>query len=112
MALKTKEKDFRVNIHFPLESELTLINVEANLENVIVIVENVGPGGLRFISNLNLRNDQEVIYSLNSDVLEDKILLPGTVIWKEELSNELYQYGVHFNTPETTRSYLNKLLGA
>lgn len=102
---------FRVIIQYPLVSELTLLNVEQELESVDIIVENVGPGGLRFLANIHLELDQEIIYSVESEFLEDKIHIPGNIIWKEEISNGLFQYGAHFETPEQTRPFLNQLFG-
>ncbi|WP_284036412.1 PilZ domain-containing protein [Neobacillus sp. 114] len=113
MALKLYEHadSLRVKIQYPVESELTLVKVGEDLENIEIIIENVGPGGLRFVSNLQLELDQEIIYSIESEFLEDKISIPGVVIWKEEISKDLFQYGVHFETPEQTRAFLNQLLG-
>lgn len=103
---------FRVIIHYPLVSELILLNVEQELESVDIIVENIGPGGLRFLANIHLKLNQEIIYSVESDFLEDKIHIPGNIIWKEEISKDLFQYGAHFETPEQTRAFLNQLFGA
>jgi hypothetical protein len=102
---------FRIKIQSPLESELTLLNMDADLENVEIIIENLGSGGLRFLSNLHLELDQEIIFSFESELLEGKIHLPGVIIWTEEISVGLFQCGVHFETPEHTRMFLNKLLG-
>jgi hypothetical protein len=100
---------FRIKIQSPLDSELMLINMEVELEDAEVIIENIGAGGLRFLSNLILELDQEIIYSIYSGVLEDNIYLPGVIIWYEKISEGLYQYGVHFETPEQSRPFLNQL---
>lgn len=102
---------FRIKIPSPLESELTLLNVDADLEDIEVIIENLGSGGLRFLSNLHLELNQEIIFSFDSEFLGEKIHIPGLIIWTEVISDGLYQYGAHFETPEQTRSFLNKLLG-
>lgn len=103
----------RIRIKYPFESEMTLVNPkENNLEegNNVVFIENIGPGGLRFISNLLIAMDQEIIYSLEEEIIEDKIHLPGVIIWHEELSEGLYQYGVHFNIPDHARTFITNLL--
>jgi PilZ domain len=100
---------FRIKIQSPLDSELMLINMEEELENAEVIIENIGPGGLRFLSNLILELDQEILYSIYSEILEDNICLPGVIIWYEKISDGLHQYGVHFETPEQSRPFLNQL---
>ncbi len=103
----------QINIKYPFESEMTLINpqeIKVETENAVVCIENIGPGGLRFLSNLPLVEDQEIIYSLESAILEEKVHLPGDIIWSEELSAGLYQYGVQFHVPENSRTFVNDLL--
>ncbi|MEO2076765.1 MAG: PilZ domain-containing protein [Bacillus sp. (in: firmicutes)] len=99
----------RIKINDPFESEMTLVHLdESNLGETSrdVLVENIGPGGLRFVSNLKLEVEQEMIYSFDTEVIDDTLHLPGVIIWKEELSKGLFQYGVHFRIPESTRSFL------
>lgn len=107
------QPSYQIQIKYPFESEMTLVNpreIELEAENTFVFIENIGPGGLRFLANLSLINRQEIIFSLNAEILDDKIHLPGAIIWSEELSEGLYQYGVHFHIPETTRPFITNLL--
>lgn len=99
-----------INIQDPLEAELMLLNLDEDLKSINVMIENIGPGGLRFLSNIHLDPDQDIIFSLYSEVLEDKVYLPGSIIWKEAISKDLNQYGIHFETPEQSRPFLNQLL--
>lgn len=110
---KRIQNSIRIKINYPLESEMTLINLrDNNLEEgkTKVSIENIGPGGLRFLSNQKLRVNQEIIYSFEAEISDDKIDIPGVIIWDEELSEGFYQYGLHFNLPERTRSFLIYLL--
>ena len=92
---------------------MTLIQLNETLlkeESSDIIIENIGPGGLRFVSNILLEEEQEIIYSFNAEVIGETIHFPGVIIWNEELSEGLYQYGVHFRLPESTKTFLNQLL--
>ncbi|MEH7331236.1 PilZ domain-containing protein, partial [Neobacillus drentensis] len=113
MTTSFPSTSYRIKIKYPFDSEMTLVNPkELHLEegNTVVFIENMGPGGLRFTSTLQLMIDQEIIFSFEAEILEEKIHLPGAIIWSEELSEDLYQYGVQFHVPETARTFINNLL--
>ncbi|MGG3466004.1 hypothetical protein ABES02_00240 [Neobacillus pocheonensis] len=106
------QMDYHIRVKYPFDSEMAFFDVketELEEENTVVFIENIGPGGLRFLSNLYLEDNQEISFSLK-EILKDKIHLPGNIIWREEVSQGLYQYGVHFNIPEDSRSFINELL--
>lgn len=106
------ENSYRIKIYGPLESVLTLINpmeIDINEEDTIVSIENIGPGGLRFLSNLKLMIDQKIIYSFGTERI-DKIHIPGVIIWSDEMSEGLNQYGIHFHLEEKTRALFTHLL--
>lgn len=107
------QDSIRFKINYPLESEMTLTRLKEDMpdaEKAEVLIENIGPGGLRFVSNLKLVVSQEIVYSFETEILGDKVHLPGVIIWEEELFLELYQYGVQFNIPENARPFLTQLL--
>jgi hypothetical protein len=108
------ENSYRIKINYPLESVLTLINrkeieIEIEEENTVVFIENIGPGGLRFLSNLKLMVDQKIIFSFETEEINE-IHIQGVIIWKDEMSEGLYMYGVHFHLEENTRAQFTELL--
>lgn len=108
------ENTYPIKINYPLESVLTLINrkeidIDIEEENTVVFIENIGPGGLRFLSNLKLMVDQKIIYSFKTEGI-DEIHIPGVIIWNDEMSEGLYLYGVHFHLAENTRAHFTHLL--
>ena len=109
-----KWDSYRIKINYPLESVLTLMNrkeidIEIEEENTVVFIENIGPGGLRFFSNLKLMVDQKMIYSFETEGMNE-IHIQGVIIWKDEMSEGLYLYGVHFHLEENTRDHFTHLL--
>ena len=108
------ENSYRIKINYPLESVLTLINrkeieIEIEEENTVVFIENIGPGGLRFLSNLKLMVDQKIIFSFETEGI-DEIHITGVIIWNDEMSEGLYLYGAHFHLAENTRAYYTHML--
>ena len=104
---------FRIKLHGSAASEIILFElIDQVLEEdqVEVMIEKVGPGGLRFLSNLKLAVGQELIYSFEAELIEDRVHLPGEIIWDDIVSDGLYHYGVHFHIPENTRDTINHLL--
>ncbi|MGJ7921935.1 PilZ domain-containing protein [Neobacillus sp. LXY-4] len=106
-----KQNFLRINVRNPIVSEMTLINMDdIEIGKTELVLENIGPGGLRFLSNLNLLVHQKVIYSFEPAFLGEKIHLFGEIIWSYELPDGMYQYGVHFTLPEDRRVFLSELL--
>lgn len=60
-----------------------------------VLVTEIGAGGLRFISNLNLPI-RTVLYQFITELLGESILLNAKIVWKEEVNEDLAEYGVKF----------------
>ena len=113
-ALTNADKStYQIQIHSPIHSEIVLIDYlkeEENEEETKVLIENIGPGGLRFSSNLKLVVGQELIYSFKPENQEENIQVAGVVLWNDELSDGQYQYGVHFIIPDHQRTNLTQLL--
>ncbi|WP_096551741.1 PilZ domain-containing protein [Ureibacillus thermosphaericus] len=71
-----------------------------------VLVTEIGAGGLRFISNLNLPIRTDILYQFITELLEESILLNAKIVWKEEVNEDLAEYGVKFifeNDEERTK---------
>lgn len=109
-----KKNYYRIRVYDHFNTEIGWLDfLKDNIlvsDSVEILIENIGPGGLRFVSNLDLTDNQKVVYSFESDILETEIRLPGEIIWSEEVSDGLYRYGFHFNIPENTRDIISDLL--
>jgi EAL domain-containing protein (putative c-di-GMP-specific phosphodiesterase class I) len=106
-------KTFRIEMKDFIQSEIALIDYPEEKRKkgeIRLLIENIGPGGLRFTSNLEIMVGQEMIYSFKTEAKEEAIQIPGVVIWNDEIKDEEYQYGVQFIFPESQRTYLTKLL--
>lgn len=110
---KDKRKYFRLALPHLLETDMTIIEVnrkKTNVGNTKVLVENIGPGGLCFISNIKLPVTKNVILQFESELLKKEIKVYGFTVWIEELDNNLYKHGVEFTIDENERANLISIL--
>ncbi|MEK4495422.1 PilZ domain-containing protein [Ureibacillus sp. FSL W8-0352] len=85
--------------HCPLEAKLKISSIaKRNLDIGVskVLVTEIGAGGLRFISNLNLPIRTDILYQFITELLRESILLNAKIVWKEEVNEDLAEYGVKF----------------
>ena len=69
-------------------------------------------GGLRFVSNLNLPVREDIIFQFKIELLGRSISMLGRVIWKEEMNEELLEYGVNFMIDQNEQTKINTLLSS
>jgi len=99
---------FRIDFEKPLEAYMTVAELngeKVQLGNTKVLIENLGPGGLRFVSNIKLPINTGILLKLQMKILgEDYVLFGGIVHTSEQ--DELYKYGINFVLDEEKRSHL------
>ena len=106
-------KYFRLTFPQLLEADMTIIEVKArkvNVGNTKVLIENIGPGGLCFISNVRLPVTRNVILQFTSELLEKEIKVHGFIVWMHEVGDNLYKHGVEFTIDENERTSLTGIL--
>ncbi|WP_016838623.1 EAL domain-containing protein [Ureibacillus thermosphaericus] len=108
-GLQDRRKHHRFTFTDPLEAKLKISSIaKRNLDIGVskVLVTEIGAGGLRFISNLNLPIRMDVLYQFITELLGESILLNAKIVWKEEVNEDLAEYGVKFifeNDEERTK---------
>ncbi len=107
-------KFFRVKFPYLLETEMTPVYVkgrEVAAGKTHVLVRNMGPGGMCFVSDLNLPVGKDIIYMFSSEIMEETITALAYVVWMRKLEDhDLYEYGAEFEVNEHERSNIQKLL--
>ncbi len=104
---------FRVNFHNLLETQMTIMNVKGKKINVgytAVLIKNIGPGGLCFISNVKLPVQRDFILYFVTDILNKKLRVYGCPVWMEERKDGLFEYGIEFTFDEKYRTLIVKEL--
>lgn len=111
--LENKRRYFRLDFYFPLSAQMTIIKIKGKdiqLGTSEVLIEDMGLGGLRFLADLKLVVNREIILEFETEILEKTIKLCGAVVWLKEVEDGIYQYGLEFMIHETERDSLAKLL--
>ncbi|WP_415579406.1 EAL domain-containing protein [Filibacter tadaridae] len=111
---QNRRKGFRVEMIFPLGSTMTVIQYKeksVRVGAIEVLVENIGLGGLRFMSHVALPVDDDILLEFGTTILDEALKLTGHIVWKENIG-EFHQYGVQFKLSENEQPALVKLLNS
>ena len=113
IVMEDRRKFFRIHLDVPLSASMTLIRIHGRnveLGRTEVLIEDIGLGGLRFLSDIRLAVHRDIILEFETEILGDTIKMYGSVVWMRELKSEIYQYGLEFSMDESERSVLARLL--
>ncbi|HET7627920.1 MAG TPA: EAL domain-containing protein [Bacillales bacterium] len=108
-----RRKYFRYQLPMPLCVNMTIIALNkksVSLGSTEVLVENISLGGLRFMSQLRLTTQADILYSFKVQMMDTLIKLAGKIVWSYEKQKDIFQYGVEFIIQEQERDALSSLL--
>lgn len=108
-----RRKYFRINFYQLLEADMTIINISGkniNVGNTKVLIKNMGPGGLSYISNIKLPIEKDINLLFLIQLLNKEMKIYGKLIWVDELHEDLYEYGVEFAMDENERGEIVRIL--
>ncbi|WP_404429453.1 EAL domain-containing protein [Sutcliffiella horikoshii] len=103
---------FRIELPMPIRGDLTVKQIkgkEVQLGQTGVVIGNIGPGGLRFLSHMQFPVRDDLILAIEFMLLSEVRTVSGKIVWKEEAENN-YLYGVAFILNEKERADITKLL--
>jgi hypothetical protein len=112
-ATEVRRKFFRVVFHQLLLSEMTISAVKGksiNVGNTKVLIKNIGPGGLCFISNIKLPVGKDFTLQFTTQLAGEMLQVFGYCVWMEMREDNLYEYGVELILDENDRSHLVRKL--
>ena len=104
---------YRIDLLFPLSGKMTLTTFQGrqvNLGKTEVIIDNIGPGGIKFTSNMQLPVRPDVNYQFETTIMNYAIVVNGFIVWKNEVKDGFFEYGVEFSISEKDRDQLLKIL--
>lgn len=110
---KNRRKFFRVALKWPLNASVTLDQFhgqKVRLGQSRILIENIGLGGLRFLSDLRFGIDCSMILKIETTILGKPATFYGSVVWAKELKAEIFQYGFEFIMSEKERTLLSQQL--
>lgn len=94
-----KRKFFRVYLKKPICTEASIVKVneksiKTNITNICV--NDIGIGGIRFSSKLQLPVGEHIVYEFKFHILHKYYHIRGAIVWQKEDANKEFQYGVKF----------------
>ncbi|MBM7685445.1 diguanylate cyclase (GGDEF)-like protein/PAS domain S-box-containing protein [Defluviitalea raffinosedens] len=113
ISREERRKYFRIQFYQLLEASITIKEIQGKKVNVgdtKVLVKNIGPGGLCFLSNIKMPIKKHFIIQCSTQLIGEEIQVCGHLVWAEELEPNIYEYGVEFIIDENERGNLIKIL--
>lgn len=96
---ENRREFFRHQFNAPMCARMKIAEIQGKVVDTkysLVCVRDIGAGGLRFQSNLNLPVRDDVIVSFSIMIENKTIELRGILVRIEKLKNEDYEYGLKF----------------
>lgn len=108
-----KRKHYRLNFPQQLEADIKLVSIagrKMELGVSKVLIGDISIGGLKFISNLKLPIRGDVVYQFETELLNEPVTLKGSIVWKDEINEDLVEYGIQFISENNGQAALSTLL--
>lgn len=109
-----RRKYFLVTLANSLLAEMKILSIqekEITLErNTKILIQNIGPGGIKFASYLILPTNKDIVYGFDLQLLGEHYNLAGRIVWSREIKKSIFEYGVEFSISETKREKLTSSL--
>ena len=108
-----RRKYFRIKLPLPLRAQMTILTFrkrKVSLGSTEVLIIDISPGGLRFMSHLRLPVQEEIIYGFSTNLDHTTIDLSGKIVWSQELYPGIFEYGLEFSISEIERDELIQVL--
>ena len=110
--IPNRRKYFRIPFELPLSAEVTITSLQGKAVQVgtsDVLINNIGPGGLCFLSEIRLPVNATTEFRFDMQIF-DQIQLFGNIVWGEEEQDGLHMYGVAFIMDEISQAHLIRRL--
>ncbi|HZG70258.1 MAG TPA: EAL domain-containing protein, partial [Chondromyces sp.] len=114
VKVQDRRKYYRINLPFALSSNMSLTSIQGKpvkLGKTEALIEDIGPGGLKFLSAIQLPVRSDIILEFETTIMDHKVKLNGHIVWKEEIQG-VFQYGLQFLLEESERDHFTKMLDA
>ncbi|HEY8343997.1 MAG TPA: hypothetical protein VIL66_02270 [Bacillota bacterium] len=113
MLREERRKYFRVAFPQPLPGEMRILEIEGGDESsrkVKILIAEMGPGGLSFLADQLLSNDQGCVLQFTTRLNNEEITVNGRLVGVQEADFGLYRYDIEFDIDENERMKLTGLL--
>ncbi|HZG72801.1 MAG TPA: EAL domain-containing protein [Chondromyces sp.] len=110
-----KRKFERTMLAYPIYAVMKVKQIKnkpLQVGGTYVLIEDIGAGGIRILSHLNIPAREDVLLEFNIHFLGKTRIFNGTVRWKKELGDDFFQYGVQFDLTAEEQQNLAKWIEA
>jgi diguanylate cyclase (GGDEF)-like protein/PAS domain S-box-containing protein len=104
---------FRIDLPAPILSKMTIAEMNGKsvlLGDTQVVIENIGMGGLRFSTAFLLPVSKKLKLRIQTELFQQPFSVEGSILWREEVEDNHYQYGFEFELTEQKREWLSSEL--
>lgn len=108
-----RRKYFRVTLPQFLKGGMTITEIngkEIQMKAMEIVIKSLGIRGLRFASHLQLPVRSDITMEFTQTVMGEEINMLGNIVWKEDIGNNLFQYGIQFHPNERGEEILTRVL--
>ncbi|MGO0063656.1 PilZ domain-containing protein [Brevibacillus fluminis] len=108
--MQNKRGFYRLEPKRPFCANMEIIRIRKNViqtGNAQVCIDDIAAGGLRFVSDLRMIVEEEIVLQFELTMLNQQLKLQGNIVRKVELPDGLFEYGVKFAMDETTIAKLS-----
>lgn len=110
---ENRREYFRIQLIYPLCSDMTIAEIRGKTietGKTEVLINDIGPGGMRFSSNIKLPINPDILLKVQTQILGKLIELYGPIVRMGEMEKGIYEYGLKFLIDEKERSQVIPLL--
>ncbi|WP_338461970.1 PilZ domain-containing protein [Brevibacillus sp. FSL L8-0520] len=104
---------FRLQLVPPLCSRMTIVMVKGKTMKVgsaDVLIEDIGGGGLRFLSDLKLPVNDQLVLEFETEVFSRQLKMYGHVVRNSNWNETIYEYAVKFTMDEWAHAEINRMV--
>lgn len=113
LPFEERRKFFRIKFPLLLEAKMTIIRINGNITKVgytNVLIKNIGPGGLCFMSNIRFPLKHDIILQFSALLMNIEFKVKGRIVWGEIVREDIFEYGIEFTFSEEERDNLTGML--
>ncbi|NWQ44415.1 EAL domain-containing protein [Bacillus sp. EB106-08-02-XG196] len=104
-----KMETYRIDIPKPIKAKMVITQIDGVpilLGDTCVVIENIGIGGLRFSTKLQLPVLKNLKLTIETNAFHQPLSVEGRILWKDELNANRYQYSLEFDLDEGEKALL------
>lgn len=111
MINQNRRQFFRLELTQSLCSELEIVKIRGKSiqsSTAKVCILDIGPGGLRFLSDLQLPISNEIVLEFRFTLMDEFLKVIGMIARREDLPDGIFAYGVQFTIFEDLQNLLTR----